>query len=127
VLAPHRARAAARAGALPSQHPRLAHPAQHLTDRPPDLARRDTPLLQRRRLRPDDDRHVLPHVPARGRRREPSVHLRGETPGGARRRVTLGRESFLTRGHLLLAAVACACALLGVACRLTEPTPDFNV
>jgi hypothetical protein len=41
--------------------------------------------------------------------------------------VTLGRESFLTRGRLLLATVACACTLLGVACRLTEPTPDFNV
>jgi hypothetical protein len=40
--------------------------------------------------------------------------------------VTFGRESFLTRGRLLLAAVACACALLGAACRLTEPTPDFN-
>jgi hypothetical protein len=42
--------------------------------------------------------------------------------------VTSGRESFPTRGRLLLAAVACAGALLGVAClRLTEPTPDFNV
>jgi hypothetical protein len=41
--------------------------------------------------------------------------------------VTFERESFLKRGHLLLAAVACACALLGVACRLTEPTPDFLV
>jgi hypothetical protein len=41
--------------------------------------------------------------------------------------VTFGRESLLTRGGLLLAAVACACALLGAACRLTEPTPDFLV
>ena len=41
--------------------------------------------------------------------------------------MTFGRESFPTRGRLLLAAVACACALLGVACRLTEPTPDFLV
>lgn len=41
--------------------------------------------------------------------------------------MTSGRESFLKRGRLLLATVACACVLLGVACRLTEPTPDFNV
>jgi YtkA-like protein len=41
--------------------------------------------------------------------------------------VTFGRENFLTRGRLLLAAVACAGALLGVACRLTEPTPDVLV
>ena len=42
--------------------------------------------------------------------------------------MTFGRESFLTRGRLLLAAAACACALLGVACRgLTEPTPDVLV
>lgn len=41
--------------------------------------------------------------------------------------MTCGRESFLTRGLLLLAATACACVLFGVACRLTEPTPDFNV
>lgn len=41
--------------------------------------------------------------------------------------MTFGRESFLTRGRLLCAAVACAGALLGVACRLTEPTPDFIV
>lgn len=41
--------------------------------------------------------------------------------------MTSGRESFLTRGRTLLAAVACACALLGAACRLTEPTPDFLV
>jgi hypothetical protein len=41
--------------------------------------------------------------------------------------VTFGREGFLKRGRLPLAAVACACALLGVACKLTEPTPDFNV
>jgi hypothetical protein len=40
--------------------------------------------------------------------------------------VTFGRESFLTRGRLLLGAVACACALLGVACTLTEPTPEFD-
>lgn len=41
--------------------------------------------------------------------------------------MTFGRESFLTRGLRLLAAVAFAFALLGVACRLTEPTPDFQV
>lgn len=41
--------------------------------------------------------------------------------------MTFGRESFPTRGHLLLAAIACACTLLGVACRLTEPTPDLRV
>ena len=40
--------------------------------------------------------------------------------------MTSGRESFLTRGRPLIAAVACACALLGVACKLTEPTPDFR-
>lgn len=51
------------------------------------------------------------------------MHLRGETTRGACRRVTFGRESLLTKGLLLLAVVACA--LLGVACRLTEPTPDF--
>jgi len=38
--------------------------------------------------------------------------------------VTFGRESFPTRGRLLLAAVACA--LLGAACKLTEPTPEFD-
>ena len=41
--------------------------------------------------------------------------------------MTYGRESLLTKGRLLLAVVACAGALLGVACRLTEPTPDFIV
>ncbi len=41
--------------------------------------------------------------------------------------MTFVRESLLKRGRRLLAAVACACALLGVACTLTEPTPDFNV
>ena len=41
--------------------------------------------------------------------------------------MTFRRDSFQTRGRLLLAAVACACALLGVACRLTEPTPDLRV
>ena len=41
--------------------------------------------------------------------------------------MTFGREGFLTTGRLLLMAVACACALLGVACRLTEPTPDVLV
>ena len=41
--------------------------------------------------------------------------------------MTSGRESFPARGRLLLAAAACACALLGAACRLTEPTPDFQV
>ena len=41
--------------------------------------------------------------------------------------MTFGRESSLTRGRLLLASVACACALLGAACKLTEPTPDFRV
>lgn len=42
--------------------------------------------------------------------------------------MTLGRESGPTRGRLLLAAVACAGALLGVACKgLTEPTPDVLV
>jgi len=41
--------------------------------------------------------------------------------------VTFGRESSLARGSLVVAAVACACALFGVACRLTEPTPDFLV
>ncbi len=41
--------------------------------------------------------------------------------------MTFGRESFPTRGRLLLALVACACALLGAACTLTEPTPDFLV
>jgi YtkA-like len=39
--------------------------------------------------------------------------------------VTFGRESFLTKGLLLPAVVACA--LLGAACKLTEPTPDFLV
>ena len=39
--------------------------------------------------------------------------------------MTFVRESFLTRGSLILAAVACA--FLGVACTLTEPTPDFVV
>lgn len=55
------------------------------------------------------------------------MHLRGEKPRGARRGVTFGRKSFPARGRLCLAAVACAGALLGVACRLTEPTPDFLV
>jgi hypothetical protein len=41
--------------------------------------------------------------------------------------VSFARESFLTAGRLLVAAVACACALSGVACRLTEPTPEFLV
>ena len=41
--------------------------------------------------------------------------------------MTFGRESFLTKGLLLLAAVVCAGVLLGVACKLTEPTPDFLV
>ena len=41
--------------------------------------------------------------------------------------MTLVRESCQTRGRMLLATVACACALLGAACRLTEPTPDFLV
>lgn len=41
--------------------------------------------------------------------------------------MTFGRKGFPTRGRTLLAVVACACALLGVACRLTEPTPDFQV
>ena len=38
--------------------------------------------------------------------------------------MTFVRESLLTRGGLTLAAVACA--LLGAACTLTEPTPDFD-
>lgn len=42
--------------------------------------------------------------------------------------MTLVRESFPTRGRLLFASVACACALLGIACKgLTEPTPDVLV
>ena len=41
--------------------------------------------------------------------------------------MTFGREVLQARGLLLLAAVACALALLGVACKLTEPTPDFLV
>jgi hypothetical protein len=41
--------------------------------------------------------------------------------------VTSGRESLLTGGRLRLAAVACACVLSALACRLTEPTPDFLV
>lgn len=55
------------------------------------------------------------------------MHLRAKTPTGGRGRVTFGRESFPTRSRPLLAAVACACALLGFACKLTEPTPDFLV
>ena len=41
--------------------------------------------------------------------------------------MTFGRERVRARACLLLAAVAGACALLGVACKLTEPTPDFQV
>lgn len=53
------------------------------------------------------------------------MYLRAQAARGERRRVNLWRKSFPARGRLLLAAVACAGALLGVACRLTEPTPDF--
>lgn len=41
--------------------------------------------------------------------------------------MSFGRKHCPATGRLLLAAVACAGALLGVACRLTEPTPDARV
>ncbi len=61
------------------------------------------------------------------------MYLRGETPRGARRRVTCRRESFRARGRsaargLFLTALACAAAALAAGCRgPAVPTPDVLV
>ena len=61
------------------------------------------------------------------------MHLRGETPGGARRRVTFGLESFRARGlsaapRLFITALTCAAFLLAAGCRgPAGETPDVLV
>lgn len=41
--------------------------------------------------------------------------------------MTFGREGFPTKARLHMAIAACAVVLFGVACRLTEPTPEMRV
>ena len=62
VLASHRARSAAMAGANTSLLARLTRARQFSANAAAQVSGRDTSLLQRDRLNPDDDRYVLLHV-----------------------------------------------------------------
>src|SRR5215813_4522215 len=69
VLAPHRACRSTMAGADASLLARLAGARQFPANAAAEVSHRDTSLLQHDRVHSDDDRHVLPHVPAKGRRK----------------------------------------------------------
>src|SRR5690349_48533 len=74
VLAPHRACSAVVAGDQSSLLVWLAGAGEFSAVAVSEVSRRDTSLLQRDRVYSDDDRHVLPHVPTKGRR-ERGVYL----------------------------------------------------
>src|SRR6185503_2157485 len=61
VLASHRTRGAAMAGPDASLLDRLARAGQFRANAAAEVSHRNTSLLQRDRLHPNDDRHVLLH------------------------------------------------------------------
>src|SRR6185369_15947988 len=69
VLASHRACSAAMAGPHTSLLARLARARQFCANAAAEVSSGDTSLLQHDRFHSDDDRHVLPPVPTKGRKR----------------------------------------------------------
>src|SRR5215510_10804660 len=69
VLASHRACGSVMAGPITSLLARLAGTRQFPANAAAELSNRNTSLLQRGCVHSDDGRHVLPHVPTKGRRK----------------------------------------------------------
>src|SRR5262245_13293647 len=76
-------------------------------------ARGTASLLQHDRFHPDDDRHVLPHVPVSGRRQAAAVHVRVAPRAHAR---------VLTIALILNGAV---CASMAAGCR-SDPSEQID-
>src|SRR5215510_7543174 len=74
VLAPHRACGSAMAGANTSLLAWLTRARQFRANAAAEVSNRNTSLLQHGRFHSDDDRHVLSHVPTKGRRKR-RMHL----------------------------------------------------
>src|SRR5262245_61112221 len=76
VLASSRTCGAAMASLDTSLLARLAGARQFPANATAEVSSRNTSFLQRDRIHSDDDRHVLPHVPTKGRRK-PHLYLLG--------------------------------------------------